>query len=93
MARPNFGRPVILSSKGMFFGCGIKDDFTSAVVVVAVFRCGNDISADLKIFGRLRRVILQREKNRRVAYFYVTTLAMEISLIGDGDSAQRAPRR
>ena len=66
MARPNFGRPVILSSKGMFFGCGIKDDFTSAVVV-AVFRCGNDISADLKIFGRLRRMILQIEKNRSVA--------------------------
>ena len=64
MARPNFGRPVILSSKGMFFGCGIKDDFTSAVVV-AVFRCGNDISADLKIFGRLRRMIdrLARQKN------------------------------
>ena len=75
----------------MFFGCGIKDDFTSAVVVVAVFRCGNDISADLKIFGRLRRAIFQLEKN--AARFYVTTLAMEISLIGDGDSAQRTPRR
>ena len=70
MARPNFGRPVILSSKGMFFDCGIKDDFTSAVVV-AVFRCGNDISADLKIFGRLRRAIVWLDKKTAASHAFM----------------------